>query len=531
MFLDTFQQKFTIRETFNDSEEFALLDSFGWELYFNGITAIRQKNKISLWQQDDLFDPELAQTINNVNVKSKFWWQIFATESVDSELKKTLQKTLDLRALTDVYKGILKIQQFSLQNDEGKILVYCQLISVHAANSPRTAVLRQVKLIPVTGYITEHEQAIALLDELGAFKPKLAAMETLVRALGITPQAFTVKPKLAIAKQTPSRSAISTIISTLIEKQRLTENGIIKDIDTEFLHHFRVALRMIRAAIAQLKVVFPEQDVIDLKDRFGALARNTNLLRDIDVFIMEKDRYMNLIPESLRDGLTPMFDDFENNRRVEVKRISKWLSSSAYQREITQLDSLFKNGYSALETQWSEKPSIELAVNKIQKRYKAIQKTAAQITSDTPDEAIHNIRIDCKKLRYLLYFFGDLFDKSPRPMKLSTVASANIKKKNKTEDNFMLGKNQVKIAANHLKSLQDKLGMFNDLSVQGEFLENYLDKIEHKPHKDILLIASLGGLIAMLHAKQVQERENCIDELAIFSNEQNRLLFKTTFVV
>jgi len=288
----------------------------------------------------------------------------------------------------------------------------------------------------------------------------------------------------------------------MLEKQRLTENGIIKDIDTEFLHHFRVALRMVRAAVAQLKVVFPEQDVIMLKDRFGALARNTNLLRDLDVFIMEKDYYLGLIPKSLSSGLLPMFDDFEKNRTSEVKRIAKWLSSKAYEKEITELQSLFKNGYCAIETQWSEVPSIELAVNRIQKRYKDIQKSAAIITADTPDRDIHSIRIDCKKLRYLLYFFDGLFDKK-----------------------------QQKITVEHLKSLQDKLGLFNDLTVQGEFLETYLDKIEHKSKKDIMLIAALGGLISALHSKQVQERKHCIEELSIFSNEQNRQLFKTTFVV
>ena len=142
-----------------------------------------------------------------------------------------------------------------------------------------------------------------------------------------------------------------------------------------------------------------------------------------------------------------------------------------------------------------------MAVNKIQKRYKKIQKAAAKITPDTPDENIHSIRIDCKKLRYLLYFFGNLFNKK-----------------------------QVKIAGKHLKSLQDTLGIFNDLSVQGEFLEGYLDKIEHKAKKDVLLIASLGGLIATLNTLQKQERENCIRELAIFSNKENRSLFQETFV-
>ena len=460
--------------------------------------AIRHENNdISLWNEDDLLDPDLAMKIDNSDAASRFWWDF-----PDSPAKAILQDTLKLRALCPVYEGLLKIEQFNLQDNDGKILVYCQLLSIFDPDKPRIALMRQAKLMPLTGYHNENTQAIELLQQLGGFIPSLGPLDSLLSAIGISPQPYTVKPKLSISPDMPARSAASSIISTMIEKQRLTEQGIIKDIDTEFLHHFRVALRMVRAAIAQLKEVFPEADVVQLKERFGSLGRETNHLRDLDVFIMDKERYMNLLPDSLRNGLLPMFSDFEQDRATEVKRIAQWLSSKTYQQEIEQLQSLFDNGYSALETQWSEKPSIELAVKKILKRYKKIQKTAASITTETPDEAIHSIRIDCKKLRYLLYFFGGLFEQK-----------------------------QIKTVGNHLKTLQDKLGVFNDLTVQGEFLEKYLYEIEHKPKKDIMLIASLGGLISILYTIQKKERKRCIKELGVFSNAENRQLFKETFVI
>ena len=506
-FLDAFKQSFTVKEVLNTSENFTLLDSFDWGLYNSGYIAMRlTNNRISFWKQNDLLDPELSQSIDNVSAKSKFCWDFFASENTETEaaaenIKKILKKALKLRALSPVYKGILKTQQFNLQDDEGKILVFCQLISIHAEDSPRIPVMRQARLIPVTGYENEHNKAIELIESLGGFIPTFTPLDSLMSALGITPQPYTIKPNFPIPAAMPARQAISSIISIMLEKQRITEPGIIKDIDTEFLHHFRVALRMVRAAVAQLKIAFPEQDVIMLKERFGTLARNTNLLRDLDVFILEKVHYMSLLPESLRDGLLPMFNDFEKKRGVEVKRVAKWLSGRAYKQEMNKLQALFVNGYTAVETEWSQKPSIELAVKKIQKRYKVIQEAASIISLDTPDDDIHRIRIDCKKLRYLLYFFGGLFDKK-----------------------------QVKIAALHLKSLQDRLGTFNDLSVQGKFLEQYLYDIEHKASKDILLIASLGGLISTLYALQIHERERCIKELAVFSNEQNQQLFKNTFV-
>jgi len=497
-FLDNFGQSFTVKAAKASNEKFTIVDSFEWGIYQAGMLAIRhQDNSIRLYKENSLLDSDASLDIGKINARSRFWWDF-----PDSPAREILKKILDLRALYPVFNGLLKIENYNLEDQDGKILVMCQLVSIASPEKPRTPLMRQVKLVPVTGYKLENQQAIDLLAQLGAFKPSLKPLDSLLGALGVSPQPYTVKPKLRLSPDAPARSSISIIIAIMIEKQRLTEQGVIKDIDTEFLHHFRVATRMIRAAIVQLKEVFPAPDVTMLKDRFGAIGRETNRLRDLDVFILDKHRYMGLLPASLRDGLLPMFDDFEQARSQEVKRIAQWLSSKAYRLEIEELQALFQQGYSAIETEWSEKPTIELAVNKIQHRYRKIQKAAAKITHDTPDDDIHSIRIDCKKLRYLLYFFDGLFNKK-----------------------------QVKVAGNHLKALQDRLGIFNDLSVQGEFLENYLNEEEHKAGKDILLIASLGGLISSLNTMHIQERENCIRELAIFSNEENRQLFKDTFVI
>ena len=42
------------------------------------------------------------------------------------------------------------------------------------------------------------------------------------------------------------------------------------------------------------------------------------------------------------------------------------------------------------------------------RRYRNIRRIAAVIAVDTPDEVVHELRIECKKLRYLLEFFKEL---------------------------------------------------------------------------------------------------------------------------
>lgn len=494
--LDTLGSHFALETTNHGSEKLTLVDSFEWGLYTKRLLGFRMdNNNLTIWSSDDLFDRDRASVVENDNPQAKFWWDF-----KESPERGQLQKILDLRALMPLSSGVLKSENGSLQDDEGKTLVFFQMVSFYRSASARNPLFSQVKLIPITGYEEQQQRAQSLLLELGCFEPSLPPIDSFLGAIGVTPAPYTVKPELLITPTMPARTAVNSIISQMIEKQRINEQGVIEDIDTEFLHHFRVALRMTRAAIAQLKEVYPEQDVLSLKERFGKIGRAANHLRDLDVFILDKKRYLNLLPESLQPGLLPMFDDFEKERASEVKRVAKWLKSAAYKKEMADLQALFEKGYPACETEWSERPSSELAVNKIMKRYKKIQKSALKITDSTPDEEIHSIRIDCKKLRYLLYFFGDLF---------------NAK--------------QLSRAGKQLKRLQNRLGIFNDLSVQGQYLENYLEETERQEQKDVYLIAALGGLIATLHHMQQISRKECIHELHAFSAKSNRQLFSRAF--
>ncbi len=496
-FIESLSEHFIVKAIDNSSEHFTILETFEWSLYKNKQLAIRHENQtIRLFKEENLFDNEASETIPNTNKQARFLWDF-----PDCDAKQTLSPLLNLRALSPIYQGILKIEHLNLQNDTGKTLVFCQLNSIFNPEHPRTPIMRQFKIMPLTGYTEESQNAAHIITQLGGLQPSQAPLDTLLSALGITPKPYTVKPQINIPAQMPARKAVSSIIAIMIEKQRLTESGIINDIDTEFLHHYRVAIRMVRSAITQLKVVFPENDVLSLKQRFATLARETNILRDLDVFILDKERYISLLPESMQQGLSPMFDDFQKQRQTEAKRISRWLNSKAYREEMDALESLFKPTYSAVETLWSEKPAIELAINKILKTYKKIYQAAIKITQNTADEEIHKIRIDCKKLRYLLYFFGQQFKQK-----------------------------KIRQVSKHLKSLQDTLGIFNDLTVQGEFLTQYLYQLEEQPKKDIMLIASLGGLISILYQMQRQERDNSIYELSIFAHKNNQQLFKETFV-
>ena len=66
-------------------------------------------------------------------------------------------------------------------------------------------------------------------------------------------------------------------------------DGTIADIDTEFLHDFRVAVRRSRAVQRELRGVFPPEELARFRTEFRWLQQVTGDARDLDVYVLEFD--------------------------------------------------------------------------------------------------------------------------------------------------------------------------------------------------------------------------------------------------
>ena len=122
---------------------------------------------------------------------------------------------------------------------------------------------------------------------------------------------------------------------------------------------------------------------------------------------------------------------------------------------------------------------------------------ASRLHEDSPDEEVHELRILCKKLRYLLEFFGSLLDKK-----------------------------KLKSLVKKLKALQDCLGVFNDLSVQQENLLRY--SREH-PKASPLVHMAIGGMVSVLAQRQTEERYRVLDQVEKFLSPSISREFEALF--
>ena len=134
-------------------------------------------------------------------------------------------------------------------------------------------------------------------------------------------------------------------------------------------------------------------------------------------------------------------------------------------------------------------------------KYIFVKKLGKSISKDTPDEYIHALRIECKKLRYLLEFFSSLFEKE-----------------------------KVNIFIKYLKKLQDNLGDFNDYHLQQLFLQKYLENKIFNKSDLVMRVAAIGALINALRTKQLSVRKEFSKTFDDFVNKKNKKLFNELFL-
>ncbi|EGQ8003797.1 CHAD domain-containing protein [Vibrio parahaemolyticus] len=267
------------------------------------------------------------------------------------------------------------------------------------------------------------------------------------------------------------------------EYARSLEQGIMDNLHPEFTHQYRVTLRRMRSLCVLLSEVIPCFELAILKPHLKTLMKQTNLLRDLDVFTLDTNQYLVMLPEQ-HSSLTRIFADIDAMKNAEQVRVASWLASLAYQTHCAMV----RNSLERTKQYDLLKNDIELvtfANQKIANQFRKVNKSQRKISPASKDDVIHTLRIKCKALRYLLECFSALYP-------------AQQHKENVTQ----------------LKLLQDKLGDFNDTSTQIAFFTQLRkDKRYNKPDRQVL-----KSLIKEIKQAHEQSRQSTLLRLKSFDS-------------
>jgi CHAD domain-containing protein len=254
----------------------------------------------------------------------------------------------------------------------------------------------------------------------------------------IRPGAYTSRIRVPLDPELPAREAAVLLARRLLGVMEDNLKGMRQDVDTEFLHDYRVAMRRTRSLLALLKGIFPAEVRDAYRDRFRDLGAVTGPVRDLDVYLLRYSDYKSMVPAKHHPGLQELF-------ALAVKR-----RAESYRQMVDRIDA---GDFRAVMRDWREvldssatwkkapargkRPIAHVAARVVEKRYAKVCARGREMGEDPSDAELHKLRIDCKKFRYALEFFTSLLDRA-----------------------------KVDGLLEIMKRLQDLLGDHNDLVVQ-----------------------------------------------------------------
>ncbi len=474
-------------------EEF--FDTFDGRLRSANLILIKERASYYLKSLSDGRTVEALEDKNNIN--PKFWWDF-----PKCALRAGIKPHSGIRALLSLANIERSVATLRLLNKDKKtvLFVYVKALRVLNGDNDNPAVVVQIKHL--RGYEENALEFKKYFDTLGLKSSSGDLLSAAVSYQGKYPLNYSSKINVHLKPNMKALEAAKLIFTNLLETMKLNEFGIKEDIDTEFLHDFRVAVRRTRSALSQIKSVFTPKDTDKYKAEFSQIGKATNLLRDLDVYLLTEESYKKMLPEDIRDGLDPLFDKLGKQREGAIKDCREFLESETYKESIKLWEEFLDNVESNPEQAANcDRPIMELAKEHIWKKYARVIKLGRKIGSRTPDPEVHALRIECKKLRYLLEFFASLFPSE-----------------------------EMKIIVKHLKVLQDNLGDFNDLYVQQESLKEFLRGVDigYDQSKQKTLTAA-GGLVSVLYQQQMGVRKRFKKNFEGFSDKETTQLFEKLF--
>ena len=323
-----------------------------------------------------------------------------------------------------------------------------------------------------------------------------------MRWAGLDPGGYTSKLCFQLTPDMPADEATITILKFLLKVMKINEVQIEHDIDTEILHDFRVAIRRTRAALVWEKNIFSAKIISRFKKDFAFVGKLSNDLRDLDVYLLNKPKYKSMLPAVLRDDIDPLFDYLGKQRSVSFQKVVRSLHSKKYVSIIQNWETFLNEPLHDIALGPNAKiPVFGLASKKIYQQYRDVVKAGQRILENSDDEALHRLRIQCKKLRYLIQFFDNLYPSK----KINTLVE-------------------------QLKKVQDMLGNYNDLGIQMRYLLEVTKDMPANLFQSKKTLVAMGSLIGKLETERLSVKASFTDTFTRFTSSKNQRLFRELFV-
>ena len=412
-----------------------------------------------------------------------------------------LRPIVGVRRLLPTVELELNGHALDVLDDRSNTVARVSVVSARARRARRGRWHGVPTLVTVAGFRGREKEcrhARALVESRPGLQRWPAGLEALgLQAVGaaLRPDVSLVGPGLSASLR--ADAGAGEVHRRLLAVMRANEAGLRKDLDTEFLHDYRVALRRTRSLLGQIREVFPAVRVEQFRKEFRWLGAVTGPTRDLDVLMLA----LRPVPDDPGGDIPTLRRHIAERQRRTYRTMLKHLDSPRCRRLFRDWTRfLAETSLASPDPAHASRPFADVVSSRVWRVYRRLHQRATLISDQSPPTALHRIRIAAKRLRYV----ADL--------------TRSAQEGGAADD-----------AITALKHLQAVLGDYNDTVVHERLLlEAGRDMVEGHPER-VRVRRSIGRLVAELRARRVCLQPQVLRQLRRFCSHQVRSKFRRLF--
>jgi CHAD domain-containing protein len=413
----------------------------------------------------------------------------FPNDLPPGPFRARLAAVVDVRAMLPTLR-VTAMRSTGLRHDRAAKIVASVAMYEEVRVDGHDGARWTIEVDELSGYAKQADKAREALEELGLTRVDGDTLTVAADALGVSLAGTSGPTGVPLHSDMPAIAGFRAVLAELADTVVANWEGTIEQVDPEFLHDMRVAVRRTRTVLSEGKKVLPPAIRERALERFSWLGTLTGPVRDLDVHLINWSTDTNHLAPDVVAALEPVRSLLEQRREAAHQSLSSVLESP----EATEL--IF-----TAATWWrgpvfdepsgvdAERPLGKVVTKRIARAHTKLLKRGRLIEADSPAEEVHDLRKDAKKLRYLLECFAGLLPRAPR-----------------------------KAFVRRLKAFQDNLGEQHDAAVHVATLR----AISHELHlggapSETML--AIGQLIAQLEERRIATRAAFAEHFAAYDTK------------